>query len=136
MDILIIDFHYRPPRGRVYAAMSRTAALEVLVVGPTAPQSEEFAWAHLAQPGLLAPLAVRRNLKLARATRWIAVEPSTLDLLLVERLAKQQGATWEAWLDAGQGAAWSTYLVRRAAGQPWEAVPWRTGLRRMNGEAA
>lgn len=136
METAIIDFHYRPERGPAYAALTRSMRLAVLVVGPAAPRSEDFAWAHLAQPAWLAPLAVRRNLRLARARHWIAVEPSAIELVLIERLARQAGVTWEAWLDAAQGAAWSAYLARRAVGQNWEAVHWRAGLRRLQQEAA
>lgn len=136
METTIIDYHYRAERGAAYAALARTRPVHVLVVGPLAPRTDEFAWAHLAQPAWLAPLAVRRNLKLSPARHWIGVEPSVVELVLLERLAKQQGVTWEAWLDAEQGAAWSAYVAMRAVGQTWEAVHWRTGLNRMCEEAA
>lgn len=136
MQTAIIDFHYRPERAPAYAALARSMQLLVLVVGPAAPQSTDFAWAHLAQPRWATPLAVGRNLKLARARHWIAVEPSAFELMLIERLAKHAGVTWEAWLDASQGTAWSAYLARRALGQRWEAVHWRAGLGRLQQEAA
>lgn len=136
MDTTIVDFHYRPERAAAYAALARSRPLHVLIVGPAAPQTEEFAWAHLDQPGWRAALAVRRNLTLSAARHWIAVEPPVSELILIERLARRQGVTWEAWLDAGQGRAWSAYVALRAVGQTWEAVHWRSGLNRLRQEAA
>lgn len=128
MDWTIIDYALRPEREPMYARLARAGACEVLVAGRSAPASSAFAWEHVG-PGWRGRAALARNLRLSPARRWTAVEPGVADLVWIERLARRCGVTLEVWLDERQGASWGAYLLRRALGATWEAVPWPTGIR-------